>query len=179
MLRSIYRRCISARAISNTRLVLHSDQPDRAGLADTVCEGRRPRQGEPGHPWAGARRTRHRRGQRARDGEARAGCSRSRCSGRTFSTRPALRSRRASYHLKFVVRENQSGNMGSFETDIQVPDLKKVPLKMSSVVWRASARRIRRRTRPSPLVRDGAGVGAERGACLPAGPAPVLSVRGL
>jgi len=24
------------------------------------------------------------------------------------------------YHLKFVVRENQSGNMGSFETDIKV-----------------------------------------------------------
>ena len=29
------------------------------------------------------------------------------------------------YHVKFVVRENQSGNMGSFETDIQVPDMKK------------------------------------------------------
>ncbi len=23
------------------------------------------------------------------------------------------------YHVKFVVRENQTGNMGSFETDIQ------------------------------------------------------------
>jgi VWFA-related protein len=39
-----------------------------------------------------------------------------------------------SYHLKFVVRENQSGRMGSFETDVQVPDLRKVPLRMSSVV---------------------------------------------
>ncbi len=29
------------------------------------------------------------------------------------------------YHLKFVVRENQTGSMGSFETDLQVPDLKK------------------------------------------------------
>ena len=38
------------------------------------------------------------------------------------------------YHVKFVVRENQSGNMGSFETDIQVPDMKKVPLKLSSIV---------------------------------------------
>ena len=36
--------------------------------------------------------------------------------------------------MKFVVRENQTGNMGSFETDIQVPDLRKAPLKMSSVV---------------------------------------------
>jgi VWFA-related protein len=39
-----------------------------------------------------------------------------------------------SYHLKFVVRENQSGRMGTFETDVQIPDLRKVPLKMSSVV---------------------------------------------
>ena len=38
------------------------------------------------------------------------------------------------YHVKFVVRENQSGNMGSFETDIQVPDMAKMPLKLSSVV---------------------------------------------
>src|SRR5579863_344555 len=39
-----------------------------------------------------------------------------------------------SYHLKFVVRENQTGRMGTFETDVQVPDLRKVPLRSSSVV---------------------------------------------
>jgi hypothetical protein len=39
-----------------------------------------------------------------------------------------------SYHLKFVVRENRTGRMGSFETDVQVPDLRKVPLRSSSVV---------------------------------------------
>jgi VWFA-related protein len=38
------------------------------------------------------------------------------------------------YHMKFVVRENQSGRLGSFETDLTVPDLGKSPLKMSSVV---------------------------------------------
>ena len=38
------------------------------------------------------------------------------------------------YHLKFVVRENQTGRMGSFETDINLPDLKRFPLKLSSVV---------------------------------------------
>ncbi len=38
------------------------------------------------------------------------------------------------YHLKFVVRENQTGRMGSFETDLSLPDLKKFPLKLSSVV---------------------------------------------
>jgi VWFA-related protein len=39
-----------------------------------------------------------------------------------------------SYHLKFVVRENQSGRMGTFETDVQIPDLRKAPMRMSSVV---------------------------------------------
>ncbi len=38
------------------------------------------------------------------------------------------------YHLKFIVRENLSGKMGSFETDVRIPDLRKVPLRMSSVV---------------------------------------------
>ena len=39
-----------------------------------------------------------------------------------------------SYHLKFIVRENQTGRMGSFETDVTIPDLRKAPLRMSSVV---------------------------------------------
>jgi len=38
------------------------------------------------------------------------------------------------YHLKFVVRENQSGRIGSFETDLTIPDLRKTPLRMSSVL---------------------------------------------
>jgi VWFA-related protein len=38
------------------------------------------------------------------------------------------------YHLKFIVRENQTGRMGSFETDVTIPDLRKAPLRMSSVV---------------------------------------------
>lgn len=53
------------------------------------------------------------------------------------------------YHLKFVVRENQNGKMGSFETDLTVPDLKKAPLKMSSVVL-ASQKEAKPRP-PSPL----------------------------
>jgi VWFA-related protein len=39
-----------------------------------------------------------------------------------------------SYHLKFVVRENRTGRMGTFEADVQIPDLRKVPLRSSSVV---------------------------------------------
>jgi VWFA-related protein len=56
------------------------------------------------------------------------------------------------YHLKFVVRENQTGRMGSFEADITLPEMKKVPLKMSSIVL-ASARQPSKQQ--SPLVRDG------------------------
>ncbi|HWZ01359.1 MAG TPA: VWA domain-containing protein [Edaphobacter sp.] len=59
------------------------------------------------------------------------------------------------YHLKFVVRENQTGAMGSFETDLQVPDLKKSPLKLSSIVL--SSQRVANTAKKAvnPLVRDG------------------------
>lgn len=56
------------------------------------------------------------------------------------------------YHLKFVVRENQTGKMGSFETDITLPEMKKIPLKMSSIVL-ASLRQPSKQQ--SPLVRGG------------------------
>jgi VWFA-related protein len=59
------------------------------------------------------------------------------------------------YHLKFLVRENQTGNMGSFETDIQVPDLRKSPLKMSSVVVASQRTPDTEKHATSPLVRDG------------------------
>jgi hypothetical protein len=59
------------------------------------------------------------------------------------------------YHLKFVVRENQSGNMGSFETDIQVPDLKKSPLKLSSVVLASQRTPNTNKNSPDLLIRDG------------------------
>ena len=58
------------------------------------------------------------------------------------------------YHLKFVVRENETGHMGSFETDLNVPDLCKAPLKMSSVVL-ASQTIPPGKKNDSPLVRDG------------------------
>jgi VWFA-related protein len=58
------------------------------------------------------------------------------------------------YHLKFVVRENQTGAMGSFETDLQVPDMKKVPLKLSSIVL--SSQRVPDTAKTTnPMVRDG------------------------
>jgi VWFA-related protein len=62
------------------------------------------------------------------------------------------------YHLKFVVRENQTGAMGSFETDLNVPDLKKIPIKLSSVVL--ASQRVPNTAKSNrgdinPLVRDG------------------------
>jgi len=59
------------------------------------------------------------------------------------------------YHVKFVVRENQTGRMGSFETDIEVPDLKAQPLKMSSVVLASQMQRASKSTNLNPLIHDG------------------------
>jgi VWFA-related protein len=59
------------------------------------------------------------------------------------------------YHLKFVVRENQTGGMGSFETDLQVPDMKKVPLKLSSIVLSSQRTPNNAKKTVNPLVRDG------------------------
>jgi VWFA-related protein len=59
------------------------------------------------------------------------------------------------YHLKFVVRENQTGAMGSFETDLQVPDMKKTPLKLSSIVLSSQRTPDTEKKSVNPLVRDG------------------------
>ncbi len=71
------------------------------------------------------------------------------------------------YHLKFVVRENQTGAIGSFETDLQVPDwkpapkksAKPLPVRLSSIV--VSSQRVpvtgksADKHGTSPLIRDG------------------------
>ena len=59
------------------------------------------------------------------------------------------------YHLKFVVRENETGRMGSFETDLNVPDLKSQPLKMSSVVLASQLQPAKKSSVQNPLIRDG------------------------
>ncbi len=56
------------------------------------------------------------------------------------------------YQIKFVVRENQTGRMGSFMADVTLPDLRKAPLKLSSIVL-ASARQPSKKQ--GPLVRNG------------------------
>jgi len=59
------------------------------------------------------------------------------------------------YTVKFVVRENQSGNMGSFEAKINVPDMKKTPLKLSSIVLSSQREPDKDKKAIDPLVRDG------------------------
>jgi len=60
------------------------------------------------------------------------------------------------YELKFVVRENQTGRMGSFEADVTLPDMKKAPLKMSSIVLSAMREPSKKTGKEiDPLVRNG------------------------
>ena len=60
------------------------------------------------------------------------------------------------YHLKFVVRENQNGKLGSFETDFTIPDLRKASLKMSSVVVASQRVASSQKKSQNPLVHEGA-----------------------
>lgn len=59
------------------------------------------------------------------------------------------------YHLKVVVRENQSGRMGSFETDFTIPDFKSTPLKISSIVMASQLQAAPKKDTSNPLVRNG------------------------
>ena len=59
------------------------------------------------------------------------------------------------YHLKVVVRENEAGRMGSFETDFTIPDLKGTPVKMSSIVMASQLQPAPKKDTGNPLVQNG------------------------
>jgi VWFA-related protein len=59
------------------------------------------------------------------------------------------------YRVKVVVRENQDGAFGSYETDIVVPDVKRDAVKLSSVVVGTQLQAGARKNDRNPLVRDG------------------------
>src|SRR6185437_647311 len=59
------------------------------------------------------------------------------------------------FSIKVVVRENSTGQMGTFETKIVVPELKQSPVKVSSVVLSTQLQSAAGRKSSSPLVRDG------------------------
>jgi hypothetical protein len=53
------------------------------------------------------------------------------------------------------LRENQTGRIGSFETDVVVPDLKKAPIKVSSVVLASQLQPAPKRRSENVLIHDG------------------------
>jgi VWFA-related protein len=60
------------------------------------------------------------------------------------------------FSAKVVVRDNASGAVGSFETGVFVPDLRRAPVKVSSVTLSTQLRPVEGRQRSeSPLVREG------------------------
>jgi hypothetical protein len=60
------------------------------------------------------------------------------------------------FSAKVVVRENANGAVGSFETGLFVPDLRRSPVKVSSVTLSTQLRPVDARQRSeNPLVRDG------------------------
>ena len=55
------------------------------------------------------------------------------------------------YHVKFVARENETGNMGTFETDLVVPDQRKQTIKLSSVVLSSQRTPVAAARRAAPM----------------------------
>jgi len=58
------------------------------------------------------------------------------------------------YRAKIVVRENTTGQMGTFEAQISVPDLRRQKVKVSSIVLSTQLQSAVGRKTVSPLVRD-------------------------
>ncbi len=59
------------------------------------------------------------------------------------------------YHLKFVVRENQTGRLGAFETDLVIPEIKKETLRLSSVLLASQISNQAAKNKLSPLIYQG------------------------
>jgi VWFA-related protein len=58
------------------------------------------------------------------------------------------------FRLRFIVRENQTGQIGSFEADVLIPNLTAAPVKVSSVI--ASAQKTAAKAiKNNPLTRNG------------------------
>ena len=59
------------------------------------------------------------------------------------------------YYLKLVVRENQNGRIGTFETDLVIPDQRKQKIKLSSVVLSSQRVPSAKKKTSNLLVEDG------------------------
>jgi VWFA-related protein len=58
------------------------------------------------------------------------------------------------FRLRFIVRENQTGQIGSFETDVLIPNLLQAPVKVSSVIASAQKATVKAK-KDNPLMRNG------------------------
>jgi hypothetical protein len=59
------------------------------------------------------------------------------------------------FAIKVVVRENATGKVGTFEALVRVPQLRNVPVKVSSVILSTQLQSAVGRVSKSPLIRDG------------------------
>jgi len=59
------------------------------------------------------------------------------------------------YRLKVVIRENQLGTFGSFDSTLVVPNLDRNPLRLSSVVLASQRQPVAKKNASNPLQRDG------------------------
>jgi VWFA-related protein len=59
------------------------------------------------------------------------------------------------YRLKVVIRENQLGTFGSFDSTLVVPNLDRHPLRLSSVVLASQRQPVAKQNASNPLQRDG------------------------
>jgi VWFA-related protein len=59
------------------------------------------------------------------------------------------------YQIKVVIRENQLGTFGSFDSTLIVPNLDRHPLRLSSVVLASQRQPVARKNAANPLQRDG------------------------
>lgn len=55
------------------------------------------------------------------------------------------------YRVRFVVREDQNGEMGAFETHVTIPDPKKQPLAMSSILLGSQLQPVAKKQSSNPL----------------------------
>jgi VWFA-related protein len=73
------------------------------------------------------------------------------------------------FNMKVVVRENQTGTMGSFEATIAVPDLSRSPVRISSVVVGGRLQATQKKDPRNPLLQGGSELIPSIAHVIPAG----------
>ncbi len=135
--------------------ILRSAVADRAGVGDSVQPQSRQGQSHARHPRAGQTEEKKFPVGEIRDTVKLAVNASSEVQRKNVQYDTGLTLLPGKYHLKVVVRENEAGRMGSFETDFTIPDLKSSPLKMSSIVMASQLQAAPKKDTGNPLVQNG------------------------